>query len=163
MAKHEINIHIKPEFKLLIKKSRVKALIVNILESLSISTPSEIGIVITDNNEIQRLNRKYRNKDQPTDVLSFTMLAEEGGSEQNLAFIPAPDGLSHLGEIVISYPQAVLQANERKHDVENEIILLLIHGMLHLLGYDHEKSAIEERRMKRKEKDVLLKVGSQFD
>jgi probable rRNA maturation factor len=160
---HEINIHIDPEFKLSIKKRWVKGLVANILDALKISIPTEIGIVITGNKRIQMLNREYRDKDQPTDVLSFTMLAEEGGIEQDLPFVPAPDGVSHLGEIVISYHQALLQANERGHAVEHEITLLLIHGMLHLAGYDHEKSAIEERRMKRKEKAVLSMVVPQSD
>ena len=68
-----------------------------------------------------------------------------------------PDGISHLGEIVISYPQAVRQAKRKKHDIERELMILLIHGVLHLLGYDHEQS-VEEQHMRAKEDEILGKL-----
>ncbi len=163
MVKHEINIFIEPEFRASVKKIWLKKLASKILQELSLSTPSEIGIVITNDKEIHRLNKAYRNKDRPTDVLSFYMVPEDVSSRQKQQFIDAPDGLSHLGEVVISYPQAVLQAAERRHDVKNEIMLLMVHGMLHLLGYDHEKRADEAKRMKAKEASILSTLVSEFD
>lgn len=83
-------------------------------------------LVITGNREIQELNRNYRQIDAPTDVLSFS----DGEPDPT-------NGELYLGDIVISYSRARMQANEEKHPVEDEIRLLVVHGMLHLLGYDH--------------------------
>ena len=69
-------------------------------------------------------------------------------------FIHPPDGVRHLGEVLISYPQAVAQAKEQGHSPERELALLVIHGILHLLGYDHEEPEQEEK-MKQKEKELL--------
>jgi len=90
--------------------------------------------------EIHDLNRRYRGKDRPTDVLSF----------------PLADALqpSLLGEVVISVETAARQAQRRGHSLPEELQTLLIHGVLHLLGYDHEVSRSEAIRMHRKEQEV---------
>ena len=162
-VKHEVNIFVELKFRTSIKKTWLKKVAAEILRELSLSTPSEIGIVVTNDKAIQRLNKAYRNKDGPTDVLSFYMVPEDVNSKQKQQFIAAPDGFSHLGEVVISYPRAELQAAERGHDVKHEIMLLSVHGVLHLLGYDHEKSAAEAKRMKAKETMILSTLVSQFD
>ena len=92
----------------------------------------ELGIVITDDETIHSLNRKYRGIDEPTDVISFAML--EGDED----FVMPPDDTLHLGEVVISYPRAVEQARQQNHPVKRELAWLVVHGVLHLLGYDHE-------------------------
>jgi probable rRNA maturation factor len=101
----------------------------------------EISLVITGQERIQELNREYRGKDQPTDVLSFAMSEEKEGEAE--AFIGPPDGLIHLGEVIISYPQAVLQAAESQHSIKKEMAALIVHGVLHIQGYDHEKPELE--------------------
>lgn len=90
--------------------------------------------------EIHKLNHRFRGKDQPTDVLSF----------------PLADTLypSLLGEVVISVDTAARQARSRGHALQEELQTLLIHGILHLLGYDHEASRREALRMHRKEREV---------
>ncbi len=90
--------------------------------------------------EIHDLNRRYRGKDRPTDVLSF----------------PLADALqsSLLGEVVISVETAARQAQRRGHSLREELQTLLIHGVLHLVGYDHEVSRSEAMRMHRKEREV---------
>ncbi len=117
----------------------------------------ELGLVITGQERVQQLNRSYLGKDEPTDVLAFSMLPEPlatGESEVSSPFAQPPDGVLHLGEVIISYPQAVIQAEERHHSVKKEIAVLIIHGVLHLLGYEHDKPELE-RQMKTREEEIL--------
>ena len=153
MLKHEINIYLEPKLTILIKKSWFINIINRILNMLNVTTLSELGLVLTNNEVIQKLNKTYRKKDEPTDVLAFYVVSSQDAKATK--FVTPPDGISHLGEIVISYPQAVYQADERKHDIKRELMILVIHGVLHLLGYDHERSAKEEQRMHAKEKEIL--------
>lgn len=99
---------------------------------------TELSVLFTDDREMRRLNKQYRRKDSTTDVLSFPVSGD--GMEEPL-----------LGDIVISVPQALRQAPEFQNDERSEITRLLIHGLLHLLGYDHEVSKREAARMEREE------------
>jgi probable rRNA maturation factor len=112
----------------------------------------EISLVVTGQERMQELNREYRGLDQPTDVLSFSMSESLKGEPE--AFIGPPDGLLHLGEIIVSYPQAVIQAQEHGHSIKNEMAILIVHGVLHILGYDHEKPE-KELAMSAREKEIL--------
>ena len=103
--------------------------------------------------EIHRLNREYRDTDRSTDVLSFP-LGENGVYDTNL-----DTGAKMLGDIVISIPHAVNQAERFGHTLQREIAFLTVHSMLHLLGYDHEKGGIESVRMREKEETVLTQLG----
>jgi len=114
----------------------------------------EFGLVITSQEKVHQLNRDYRGKDKPTDVLSFCMAASEDTEGENECFILPPDGISHLGEVIISFPQAVIQAAEHGHTVSKELAVLIIHGVLHLLGYDHETDE-DEALMKPREQAIL--------
>ena len=91
----------------------------------------ELTLVITDDEGIQALNRDFLGKDAPTDVLSFSAQEDAG------PFVTAPEAGGYLGDVIVSYPRAVAQANEHGHPVEQELNLLIVHGILHLLGYDH--------------------------
>ena len=113
-------------------------------------TNTELGLLITGQEGIRQLNQRYRDKDEPTDVLAFAMTNET----DTTLFPTPPDGIQHLGEVIISYPQAVIQAGEHRHSVKREIAVLTIHGMLHLLGYDHEEPA-GERQMRAREGELL--------
>lgn len=103
---------------------------------------SELSLVLVDNREIQDLNHRYRNKNEPTDVLSFP--PGEG----------LPEGVSLLGDVIISLEQAERQAAKRRTTLEDEVESLLIHGILHLLGYDHERSRSEARVMRGMERKI---------
>lgn len=105
---------------------------------------SELSILLTDDEEIHRLNRTYRNRDRPTDVLSFSQREGE---------FPGPAVV--LGDVVISIETAKRQAQERGHSLEGEILELLAHGVLHLLGYDHEISKAEHDRHLGKQAELL--------
>jgi probable rRNA maturation factor len=101
---------------------------------------SEVGIYITGQDKIRELNRVYRNKDCSTDVLSFSFFVKEAAADATTHpdFPAASDGGINLGEIVISFPQAEIQAVEYGHPLKKELARLLIHGIMHLLGFDHE-------------------------
>jgi probable rRNA maturation factor len=89
-----------------------------------------VSLVITDDPEIRHMNKRFRGVDAPTDVLAFP-------SEEADGFVSPAELPSHLGDVVISYPRAVEQALEAGHRTERELALLVVHGLLHLLGYDH--------------------------
>jgi probable rRNA maturation factor len=153
MFKPEINISIKRNLSLPVDKNWLENIAKTTLKAEGISPTAEMGLLITDSKTIHKLNRIYRDMDKPTDVLAFKMTSDKKrgpGTE----FISAPDGIIHLGEVVISYPQAVRQAQEQGHDVTHELALLTVHGVLHLLGYDHELPT-EEGRMRNREAEIL--------
>lgn len=107
--------------------------------------PVEVSIVLTDDEDMHELNRDYRGKDKPTDVLSFPQLEGEPFGIQ--------DGPVALGDIVISVDTARRQAVERGRTLEDELDLLVAHGMLHLLGYDDET---EEGAAEMREHELLI-------
>jgi probable rRNA maturation factor len=93
--------------------------------------PGEITVVVTDEQGIRELNRDFLGHDMVTDVLAFPTQAEGG------PFVPAPEAGNYLGDVIVCYPRAVEQASEQGHSVGEELALLVVHGVLHLLGYDH--------------------------
>lgn len=109
--------------------------------------PGEVNVVIGDDRLLQDLNRKYRSKDTPTDVLSFSYIEGEP--------VPTQEEPGYaIGDIFISYECAEKQAAEVNHNLEREIAFLAIHGMLHLLGYDHMDDS-DAVRMRDKEKLLI--------
>ena len=133
-----------------------------VLIAQGVGSDVELGLVITSQERVQQLNRSYRGKDEPTDVLAFYMTSVEETGAEPPSFIVPPDGVSHLGEVIISCPQAIIQAKEHRHSVKKEIAVLIIHGVLHLLGYDHDKPELE-RQMKAKEKEILRSIKSYLE
>ena len=115
--------------------------------------PAEISVTFVDNDRIHELNKQYRNKDMPTDVLSFPM-GENGQYD-----IDEDNGCKVLGDIVISMQRAMEQAELYGHSLQREVAYLTVHSMLHLLGYDHEGSGLEAVRMREREEAVLLQLG----
>lgn len=120
----------------------------------------ELSILIVNNRSVRELNKKYRGIDKPTDVLAFPPSPLRLLSGQAVPFPRRGEGdpLRLLGDIVISLEKSHTQAEERGHSPEQEFKILLTHGILHLLGYDHEISRSEAQRMKRKEKIILSKL-----
>jgi len=153
MSKPEINISIKRNIDLPVEKKWLEKIARRVLEAEKITSSAEMGLLITDSTTIQKLNRIYRGEDKPTDVLAFEMTPDVG-QEPGMPFVSAPDGIKHLGEVVISYPQAEKQAQEQGHGVTRELALLIVHGILHLLGYDHELPQ-QEQKMRDRENEVL--------
>ena len=157
LAHMEINVLVDKEYKSQVKSAWLKNIIRQIQNAEKINVHSEIGLVITSDEKIQELNLKYLKEDQPTDVLSFPMNEHVGGKP---LFIEVPDGKTHLGDIMISYPTTVKQAAEHNHPVSREITILLIHGILHLLGYDHDIPR-RKRLMKNRESAILKTIEEQ--
>jgi probable rRNA maturation factor len=112
----------------------------------------EMGLVVASQKRVQELNKTYRGKDGPTDVLAFS--AREGAGADLPPFVQPPDGVLHLGEVIICYPYAVKQAEEHMHSIEMEIAILIIHGVLHLLGYEHDEPELA-RQMAAREAAIL--------
>jgi len=134
---------------------RLRGIVEQVLTSENPGSFVELGLVIADQDKIRWLNRDYRGRDEPTDVLAFSAMEETG--PEFPPFVPPPDGVQHLGEVIISYPQAVMQAEERRHPVEQEIAILIIHGVLHLLGYQHDEPE-RERQMRAREAEILSSI-----
>ncbi len=117
---------------------------ISALEEIASSlTTKEIELVIIDNKTIQKLNQEYREQDKPTDVLSFPMDAPF--TEQSIFGMP-------LGSIVISADFVKEKADEFGHTIQDELSLLFIHGLLHLLGFDHET---DDGEMRAREKEII--------
>lgn len=114
----------------------IQKIVLHVVQVEGAENAEEVSILITDNNEIQALNAEYREKDQPTDVLSFPMDEE------------------CLGDIAISMDKVLEQAQEYGHSIERELAFLVVHGMLHLLGYDHIEE--EDRVQMRSREDAIL-------
>ena len=108
---------------------------------------SDLGIELVGDRRMRRLNRLYRGKDASTDVLAFSI--REG---------PGPKS-SLLGDVVVSIPAVARQAREHHHSEDRELAVLLIHGLLHLCGYDHERGEKEAERMRRRERVLLDKTS----
>lgn len=115
----------------------------------ALGVDAELSIALVGDVEMQRLNASYRGKDRPTDVLSFEMGDETPG-----------DGSRLLGDVAISLDTAARQAAERGVTVAEEIRVLLAHGILHLLGYDHERSRPEARRMFARQRALLRRLAA---
>lgn len=110
-------------------------------------TSAELGIMFVGDQRMRGLNRRYRGKDRTTDVLAFAMRG-------------APHSSSHLlGDVVIAVPTAARQAKQGQRSLDEELMVLLVHGILHLCGYDHERSEKDARRMHRRERMILRSIA----
>jgi len=108
---------------------------------------ADLGVMLIGDRSMRRLNRQYRKKDRTTDVLAFSM-REDSGPQSAL-----------IGDVVISVPTAAKQANQLGRSLDEELIALLVHGILHLCGYDHERSERDARHMRQREQWVLRRLG----
>ena len=104
-----------------------------------VKSAGALTVLVTDDAQIQELNRDYRGVDTPTDVLAF---GEANGANE---FVPPPGETHYWGDIIISCPRAMEQATAYGHPLQEELALLVVHGTLHLLGYDHEQASDKER------------------
>jgi probable rRNA maturation factor len=115
-----------------------------------------LSVSIVSNQKIQSLNKKWRQKNSATDVLSFSLLVED---EESLAFALLIEAMPlDLGEIIISAPRARLQAEQYGHSFDREMAFLFVHGFLHVLGFDH-MTAREEKEMFSRQNEILLTAG----
>lgn len=134
-------------------KKIVRDVIKKTLENENFAYGAEISVTFVLDPEIHRMNLEYREKDKPTDVLSFPLTSGEPEPEDII------DGVAALGDIVISLETAERQAKEYGHSLEREIAFLTVHSMLHLLGYDHEISEEDEKYMNDTCEKILAAAG----
>jgi probable rRNA maturation factor len=143
----------------LISSLPLETVVFQTLSQAEIEKPVLVALLITNDETIRSLNKRYRNQDKPTDVLSFPLLEkpivdapedqlwsasklhEEDGMQTTKPFVTPPDLVLHLGDIVISWPTVQRQASEAGHNPAYELLFLLSHGVLHLVGYDDQSEA----------------------
>jgi len=143
-----MEILIKNQQKIIkINLRKIKEKIKMALQHLKVDEKTEISVLFTDDKFIRSLNNKYRGIDKPTDVLSFSL--SEGSVKT-----PESESDTLLGDIIISVETAQRQADKLNHSREKELAVLLIHGLLHLTGYDHEKDK-DYKIMREKESEIL--------
>ena len=144
----QIDTEVKPAWLSLMQTAADCALLTE-----GVQRECAVSIRLCDDDAIHEINRQYRGVDRATDVLSFPLLSD-GKADVN-----QETGYVLLGDVVISLETAVKQAHNFGHSLEREVGFLTVHSMLHLLGYDHETSPLDERKMREKEEAVLEKLG----
>lgn len=135
-----------------------------VLDTVGIKDKVEISLAIVGDGRMRKLNKIYRGNNRVTDVLSFdnksvlkylSKAFPRLEKDNEIEFVETPDGVKKLGEVIICYPQAKKQAKRAEHSLELELTILLIHGILHLLGYDHEKDQKQAKEMREMEDKIL--------
>lgn len=139
------NAHIKTINDLLIFAAKEEA----------IDDQAEMSVSFVDNTRIQELNQHYRKIDQPTDVISFAL---QDSVEGEIPILTDPEQPLTLGDVVISVEKAQEQAETYQHSLKREYGFLALHGLLHLLGYNHEEKSAEQQMFKKQE-DILNAFG----
>lgn len=142
-----INVKVKAIFRHDISKSVVSETAGSVISHMQVEQEQEITIIINDDVFIQKLNLEYLGIDSPTDVLSFSV--DEVDPETNR---------NYLGDIIISFPHAAEQAQKGGHSTQAEVQLLIVHGILHLMGYDHDEERSKEE-MWRIQQELIEKIG----
>lgn len=146
--RHKIAVQVFDEFKDSIASSRVRTLARRALSAALPDSPTNLSVVIADDTSVRELNKRHRGLDEATDVLSFSF-SHQGAYHGNgptpsqwnkdATFVLPPGEGDGIGEIIISYPQTLRQAKAQGKAPEEELAFLLSHGVLHLLGHDHEE------------------------
>jgi probable rRNA maturation factor len=149
MVEHDVLVSIDPRFGKEVAADWLVGIARIVLEMEHVGK-AQVSIVVTDDEQVRALNRDFAGDDHATDVLSFSL--EEGEP------FTTPGDERRLGEVVVSYETADRQAREAMHPTEDELAHLLVHGVLHLLGYDHMEAA-DETRMRSRERRVLGVLG----
>lgn len=149
-----VDLDVAPEFESDVDEALLGQVIGRVLGHEGVVGSVEIGVIVTDDAEVQELNRDYRGIDRPTDVLSFSQLEKASDA---VAFPNPVGGPRPLGDVVISGDRVRAQAQEYGHGRRRELAYLAVHGALHLLGYDHETETGREQ-MRRKEEAALVDV-----
>ncbi len=142
-AEERINLHIYPAFQEVLETQVLLSLAGHVLEREG-QPEACLSLVIATDEAVAELNHRYTGRREPTDVLAFPP-----GPGDEVAQVPEEEG--YLGDVVMCYPQAVRQAGDYSNTVQEEVELLAVHGILHLLGYDHEEEMERERMWQRQE------------
>jgi probable rRNA maturation factor len=134
-----VTVRVRLRKKKRVRRTAVRRLVEILLHAVG-ESGSDVGIELVGDRRMRRLNKVYRGKDSSTDVLAFSI--REG---------PGPRS-SLMGDVIVSIPAVARQARAHRHSEDDELAILLIHGLLHLCGYDHERGKKEAERMRRRER-----------
>ena len=145
----QVNIQIFEQFNDCVSAEWVRAVVAGVLSVEPEWSDESVSVVIADDECVAELNHAHRGLDETTDVLSFSPRhsgkyygdAPGHTSHDDVDFVLPPGFSSGLGEVIVSYPQVERQAREAGHTAQKELAIMLAHGILHLLGYDHERQA----------------------
>jgi probable rRNA maturation factor len=142
-----VDVQTAPRFAEEVDEELLRRVTAEALRHEGIEGEIALSVVITDDGAVRELNREFRDVDAPTDVLAF-------GTGEESDFVTAPGEPAYLGDVIISYPRAVIQAEEYGHSINRELALLTVHGVLHLLGYDHVDE-VERTEMWARQNEIL--------
>jgi probable rRNA maturation factor len=145
-----VDVQTAPRFAGEVDEELLRRVTAEALRHEGIEGEITLSVVITDDEAVRELNREFRDVDAPTDVLAFGI-----GEESD--FVTAPGEPAYLGDVIISYPRAVIQAEEYGHSINRELALLTAHGVLHLLGYDHVDE-VESTEMWARQNEILESI-----
>jgi probable rRNA maturation factor len=140
-----VDVLIRPEFERAVDAKAVRHIALAVLQAETAAPEAALSVVVTDDAEIQSLNHQFRGVDAPTDVLAFA------NEPTDQTFVTAPDEPPYLGDVILSFPRARVQAATVGHHIDKELRLLIVHGVLHLLGYDHDTPQEKNRMWARQE------------
>jgi probable rRNA maturation factor len=148
----DLRFHVRRKSGARPDRRALRAVCTAALAGEGVTGPVILTLTLVDDEEIRKINRQHRQIDRPTDVLSFPLVDETN------EFALPPGAPRDLGDVVVSYPRAVAQAEEYGHPVERELAYLVVHGVLHILGHDHEIPS-EQAVMRAREEAALAVVG----
>lgn len=151
MVLQEIQVQIDEQFQAQVEPAPLQEAAAATLAHQQVKGVCELTAVVTDDEALRELNRRYRNVDRPTDVLAFP-------DETRGPFVGAPGYPRYLGDVVISFPRAEAQAADAGHSALAELQLLVVHGVLHLLGYD-DAAEDERARMWNAQSEIVRALG----
>lgn len=146
----QIDIRIEEPYESVVPEAWIHQAVIEVLNTEEMYDPIELSLLITDDPQVHELNRTYRGIDDATDVLAFAF-------QEDMEFPTISDRVTQLGEVIISCPKAEKQAADFGHSLKDELSILVVHGVLHLLGYDHESSE-DGQLMQARELKVLKKL-----
>ncbi|MFL5734158.1 MAG: rRNA maturation RNase YbeY [Chloroflexia bacterium] len=148
-----ITVQIDPQYEDRLDCGALHILAMEVLRAEGVPGPLELGVIVTTDGEVRSLNRDYLGHDYETDVISFAM-SEEPGATGAPRFVTPEGRAPYLGDIAIAYDRAAEQAPDFSNTPEAEVATLLIHGLLHLLGYD-DTEGHEHERMHARQQELL--------
>jgi probable rRNA maturation factor len=142
-----VNVQVAEQMVSPLAEAQIQRVVLEALHQAGSTVDVDLAVVLTDDQELHRLNREYLGIDAPTDVLSFPAGFTDPDTKQ-----------PYLGDILISFERARQQAETNQHTVQQELLLLIVHGVLHLLGYDHAEEE-EKRRMWSLQEKILSQLA----
>ena len=156
MSLHTVEVQVDEQFQAQVQPDLLRRAALAALAHQQVEDPRELAIVLTDDAALHELNLRHRGVDAPTDVLAFA----DDADETDGPFVAPPEAPHYLGDVIISFHRADAQAAEAGHDTRSELQLLVVHGVLHLLGYD-DVTQDQRAQMWAVQADILQELNVQ--